>query len=321
MSRFYKVVIHLLLVILTASTLLAAEVDKTVVATVGGVPITIYELSRQFNKLLPLAGNYHGGVDKEKVVALQEQALEALIEQTYMVKYALDEEISVSKEEVDAFIAPAKKNYDSQEAFSKATGAEGVDGIRAAVFRKLLAQKALKIVVEDRIKVDEEALESEFKKNEHRYMRPRQFHVSHILITVRPELTAEEKAEKTELVNSLYERAAAGEDFYDLAYYNSEDKTRMVGGVQPPFHLGQAQPEVEAAILSMKPGEVSKPIKTFYGYEIILLREDHPETQLTFKDKREDLMQEESKRQREALKSAWLTDLKAKYKVERILNK
>lgn len=321
MSRFYKVIINLFLILLTASTLIAAEVDQTVVATVGGVPITIYELSRQFNKLLPLAGNYHGGVPPEKIAKLQEQALDSLIEQTYMVKYALGEEIAVSKEEVDAVIDPVKKNYASSDAFEKATGAEGIDGIRAAVFRQLLAQKALKIAVEDRVKVDETLLEADFKKNKHRYMRPRQFHVSHILITVRPELTVEEKAEKTKLVNSLYERAAAGEDFYDLAYYNSEDQTRMVGGVQPPFHLGQAQPEVEAAILTMKPGEVSKPIKTFYGYEIVLLREDLPETQLTFKDKREQLMLDESKKQRTALKAAWLTELKAQYKVERILNK
>lgn len=318
MSRICGLVLIFSLTLLLATPIFAAEVDNTLVAKVGGVPITVYELSREFNKLLPLAGNYHGGVDKAKVAELQEQALESLIEQTYMVKYALDEEISVSKKEVDAVLDPVVKKYASQEAFEKAAGAEGVDGIRLSVFRRLLAQKALKIAVEDRVKVDESVLEADFEKNKHRYMRPRQFHVSHILINVRPELTTEEKAEKKKLVDSLYEKAIAGEDFYDLAYYNSEDKTRMVGGVQPPFHIGQAQPEIEAAILAMKPGEISKPIKTFYGYEIVQLREDLPETQLTFKDKREQLMQEESKSQRAAFKSAWLADLKSRYQVERI---
>jgi parvulin-like peptidyl-prolyl isomerase len=321
MSRIYRLVLTFLLTLLLTTPIVAAEVDSTIVAKVGGVPITIYELSRSFNKLLPLAGNYHGGVDKEKVAKLQEQALDALIEQTYMVKYALNEEISVSKQEIDAVLDPVRKKYASQEAFEKAAGAEGVNGLRLSIFRRLLAKKALKVAVEDRIKVDEATLESDFEKNKHRYVRPRQFHVSHILISVRPELTTEEKAEKKKLVDGLYEKAMAGEDFYDLAYYNSEDKTRMVGGVQPPFHLGQAQPEVEAVILTMKAGDISKPIKTFYGYEIIQLREDLPETQLTFKDKREQLMQEESKKQREAFKSAWLKDLKSKYKLERILAK
>jgi parvulin-like peptidyl-prolyl isomerase len=318
MSYIYKVILSLSLVFFISFPLFAAEVDNTIVAKVGGVPITIYELSRGFNRLLPLAGNYHGGVDKEKVAKLQEQALDALIEQTYMVKYALDEEISVSKQQIDAVLDPVRKKYASQNAFAAAAGAEGVDGLRLSIFRRLLAKKALKVAVEDRVKVDESAIESNFAKNKHRYVRPRQFHVSHILITVRPELTAEEKAEKKKLVDGLYKKAMAGEDFYDLAYYNSEDQTRMVGGVQPPFHLGQAQPEIEAAILTMKAGDISKPIKTFYGYEIIQLREDLPETQLTFKDKREQLMQEESKKQREAFKSAWLKDLKSKYKLERI---
>jgi len=319
MTYLSKIVFGLFLILLSGLNLQAAEVDKTVVATVGGVPITIYELNRQFNKLMPMAGNYHGGVAPEKVAQIQAQALDALIEQTYMVKYALDEEISVSKKGVDAVLDPFIKKYPSRAEFAKAIGAEGVDGVRSSIFRQLLSEKAFKTAVEDKIVIDEAALEAEFTKNRHRYIRPRQFHVSHILISVRPELTADEKAAKEKLVDSLYERAVAGEDFYDLAYYNSEDKTRMVGGVMPPFHLGQAQPEVEAAILTMKPGEISRPIKTFYGYEIVQLREDLPETQLTFKDKREQLIQEESKKQRETLKSAWLTELKSRYKLERIL--
>jgi parvulin-like peptidyl-prolyl isomerase len=321
MSRIYGIVICLFLTLLLSTSSVAADVEKTIIAKVGGVPITVYEFSREFNKLLPMAGSYHGGVDKSKVAELQNQALESLIEQTYMVKYALDEEISVSRDEVDAVLEPVIKKYGSQDAFEKAVGAEGVDGLRASVFRTLLAKKAHKQAVEDQVNIDESKLKADFEKNKHRYVRPRQFHVSHIMINVRPELTAEEKAQKKELVDSVYEKAMAGEDFYDLAYYNSEDNTRMVGGKQPPFHIGQAQPEVEKAILALEPGDISKPIRTFYGYEIIQLREDLPETQLTFKDKREQLMLEEGKAQREALKSAWLAELKAKYKVERTVTK
>ena len=291
--------------------------DDTIVAKVGNVPITAFELNRQLQKLIPLAGSYHSGVSKVKVGELQEQALDELIEQAYMVQYAIDEEISVSKNDVDVTLNSLIERYDSNDAFMAALGAEGIDGLRSAIFRHLLAKKALQLAVADRVSVDEMALKADFEKNRHRYMRPRQFRASHILIKILPEMTAEEKAEKETLVNSLYEKATAGEDFYDLAYYNSEDKTRMVGGDIGVFHLGQAQPEVEEVIVDMKVGEISKPIRTFYGFEIVKLTEDSPETQLTYVDMREKLIANERKSQFDSIKADWLDGLKKTYQVER----
>lgn len=298
-----------------------AVADNTIVAKVGNVPITIFELNRQLQKLIPLASSYHSGVSQEKIAELQEQALNALIEQAYMVQYAFDEEISVPKSDVDAMLEPIIKRFDSNDAFIAALGAEGLDGLRAAIFRLLLANKALQVAVEDHVSVNEPALQAGFEKNKHRYMRPRQFRASHILIKIRPEMTGEEKAEKVKLVDSLYEKAINGEDFYDLAYYNSEDKTRMVGGDIGVFHLGQAQPEVEAVIVGMKVGDISKPISTFYGYEIVKLTEDSPETQLTYADMREKLMANEHKEQYDSIKADWLAGLKAAYQVERLIIK
>ena len=320
-NHMVKIFLVLLSLVFTFTVNNIAIADDTIVAKVGNVPITIYELNRQLQKLIPLASSYHSGVSKEKIVELQDQALDELIEQAYMVQYAFDEEISVSKSDVDAMLDPIIERFDSNDAFMAALGNEGIDGLRAAIFRHLLAKKALQIAVEDRVSVDEVALKADFEKNRHRYMRPRQFRASHIIVKIMPEMTAEEKVEKENLVNALYEKAIAGEDFYDLAYYNSEDKTRMVGGDIGVFHLGQAQPEVEEVIVKMKVGEISKPIRTFYGFEIVKLTEDSPETQLTYADMREKLYAAEYKAQFDRLKSDWLLQLKAAYPVERLLSK
>ena len=65
----------------------------------------------------------------------------------------------------------------------------------------------------------------------------------------------------------------------------------------------------------MKVGEISKPVRTFYGYEIIKLTEDSPATQLTFADMREKLMANEHKEQYDRLKADWLAGLKEFYAV------
>ena len=166
-----------LFILLFVSTVAVAE--NTIVAKVGSVPITVFELNRQLQKLIPLSSSYHSGVAQDKIAELQDQALEDLIEQAYMVQYAFAEEISVPKSEVDAILEPITKRFDSNDAFLAALGTEGVDGIRAAIFRQLLAQKALKVAVEDRVSVNEAALQADFEKNKHRYMRPRQFRADH----------------------------------------------------------------------------------------------------------------------------------------------
>ena len=316
-----KIRIVLFAIVLSFLLNAVALADDTIVAKVGSVPITTFELNRQLQKLIPLAGTFHSGVSQDKIAELQELALDELIEQAYMVQYAFDEEISVPTSEVDAIIDPIINRYDSNAAFVAALGEEGVDGLRAAVFRLLLAKKALKIAVENRVSVNEVELQADFEKNKHRYMRPRQFRASHILIKVRPEMTSEEKKEKETLANNLYKKAIAGEDFYDLAYYNSEDKTKMVGGDIGLFHLGQAQPEVEEVIVTMKVGEISNPIRTFYGYEIVKLTEDSSETQLTYADMREKLIANERKSQYDSIKADWLDSLKKTYQVERFISK
>jgi len=319
MSRLSGFLINISLAfILLVFAVPSVVAQELVVARVGSVPITVFEVSRQLQRLIPLQGNYHGGVKPEKIAALQEQALEELIEQAYLVQYAYSEELAVTKSDIDAMITPLRARYKTDEQFLAALGQESEKEFRAAVARHLLAKKAVQVAVTDRIKIDEAALKADYKKNLEKYKRPRQFRASHILIKIDPAFTAEEKAQKVELVQSLYKKALAGDDFYDLAYYNSQDKTAMVGGDVGYFHLGQMDPDVEAAVVKMKVGEVSAPIRTFYGYEIVKLVEDNPETQLSFDDIREKIVARERKEQAEKLQSDLLKTLRAKYPLERL---
>lgn len=293
--------------------------QETVVAKVGSVPVTIYEVGRQLQRLIPLEGSYHSGVKPEKIKELRKQALDELIEQALLVQYAYSEELSVTPADIDAMVTPIRARFKSDADFEKALGEEGEKAFRASISRHLLAKKALQFAVTDKVHVDEALLKAAFEKDKAKYRRPRQFRASHILIKLDPALTAEEKERKKQLVQSLYEKAVAGEDFYNLAYYNSEDKTAMVGGDVGYFHLGQLDKDVEAAVVKMKVGEISKPIRTFYGYEIVKLVEDNPEKQLAYADMREKLMSAEQKAQAEKLKTDLLAMLRAKYPVERLV--
>lgn len=72
----------------------------------------------------------------------------------------------------------------------------------------------------------------------------------------------EDALEMLELLNS-------GESFEDLAKEYSECDTGKNGGKLGRFSSGTMVAEFERALYQMKIGEVSKPIKTKFGFHII----------------------------------------------------
>lgn len=84
---------------------------------------------------------------------------------------------------------------------------------------------------------------------------------SHILVKT------EDKA------NWIYKELQKGKDFAKLAKDYSDCPSRERGGDLGFFGKGQMAREFENAAFSMKEGEVSKPVKTQFGYHIIRVTE------------------------------------------------
>jgi len=86
----------------------------------------------------------------------------------------------------------------------------------------------------------------------------------------RPELSAEQARAKAE---ELRERLLKGEDFAKLAAAESYDPTAAQGGELTPFRRMQMAPEFENAAFATKPGEISEPVKSVFGYHLIQVLE------------------------------------------------
>ena len=72
---------------------------------------------------------------------------------------------------------------------------------------------------------------------------------------------------------------AAGEDFAALARVESDDTgSGANGGDLGFFGHNQMVPPFEAAAFAMKPGELSEPVKTPFGYHIIKVEERDAKT-------------------------------------------
>ncbi|WP_324324071.1 peptidylprolyl isomerase [Flavobacterium sp.] len=101
--------------------------------------------------------------------------------------------------------------------------------------------------------------------------------VAHIMIlNAKPE---EKDKNPESTINDIYKKIQQGEKFEDLAKQFSEDKSSSSkGGVLNRFGSGQlSSEEFENVAFSLeKPGDVSKPFKSQFGWHIIKLIEKHP---------------------------------------------
>ncbi|PTN06346.1 peptidylprolyl isomerase [Mangrovibacterium marinum] len=97
---------------------------------------------------------------------------------------------------------------------------------------------------------------------------PGQIQVAHIM---KRATSPHEITKATNLLDSLKQRAEAGDDFATLAQrYSDDEKSASRGGLLPYFSSSQIDPAFAAASYAlMKDGDVSEPIQTRYGVHLI----------------------------------------------------
>jgi len=97
-----------------------------------------------------------------------------------------------------------------------------------------------------------------------------QTHARHILVKT-SEVVSEEDARRR--LAALRERIAAGADFGELARLNSEDGSAARGGDLGWIYPGDTVPEFERAMEALKPGELSAPVRTPFGFHLLQVQE------------------------------------------------
>lgn len=112
-----------------------------------------------------------------------------------------------------------------------------------------------------------------------RFSTPEERRASHILVDVPPNADAAAQAAAHKRADELYARARKGEDFAKLAREYSKDPGSAAKGGDLGFsQRGAFVKEFEDALFAMKPGDISKPVKTQYGFHVIKLTAIKPGT-------------------------------------------
>lgn len=128
-----------------------------------------------------------------------------------------------------------------------------------------------------------------FDANQAKYAEPEKAKVRHILIRAeraKADDVAKAKAEAEKIVASL----RAGANFESLAKEKSADPgSAKNGGLIDYFARGAMVPEFDAYAFSGKPGEISNPVQTDFGFHVIRVEDRKPATNRKLEDVSEEI--------------------------------
>jgi len=238
--------------------------------------------AREFEQRLRdqnLTGQVRAGFTASGIVTATElDALVRLLRQERDITYAIvrpdrfRSQITVTPEEMQVY-------YDRHADLGRSP-----EQVRIA-YLVLSAQDLAKRYVPTQAEIDKA-----YEENAGRFVKPPKRRASHILVEVKG--NGEDAAKKAfSRAEQLEKQIRAGADFTALARKASDDKESAArGGDLGEVRPGMLPPELDAALVALKPGQVSKPVRTQYGYHLIKLTAFTPEVRRPLAEVRKELV-------------------------------
>jgi peptidyl-prolyl cis-trans isomerase D len=141
------------------------------------------------------------------------------------------------------------------------------DSVTAAVLQ-LLPQNA---VPDSAVAVTEADVERYYRDHRSELERPAVAHLS--FVAVSRSATAADSVAALERAQAIHRELLAGADFADIARRESADSgSRANGGDLGEVPRGTFDPQFEQAALALRPGQLSAPVATPFGYHLIRLQ-------------------------------------------------
>ena len=169
--------------------------------------------------------------------------------------------------------------------------------------RNILKNYALKKLLSS-VSVTQDEIENYYDDNRESFKTRESVKASHILV------------KDEENANGILKELENGLSFEEAANKYSTCPSKAKGGDLGQFAKGQMVPEFENAAFDMKEGEISKPIKTQFGFHIIKLVDKQEPTVSSFEEVKDQISNFLLGRKQNNLYISKTTELRNKYEVK-----
>ena len=295
-------------------------ISNAIVAVVNDDIITLHNVNREAEPALAEAQKKAALTDTEKR-QIRRMVLERLVEKKLTDQKIKELNIKVSEEEIRQAIDDVRKQnkIPSQEALVAALAAQGLtfEQYRGQLQEQIEKLKLVSMEVRAKVHVGEGEMRDYYTANLPKSTEDESFRARHIFFKTGERATSEEILRAKVTATSILADAKEGKDFAELARKFSEDPAaRKDGGDLGSFKKGDMQPDLEKAILSLKPGEVSDLVSTPIGFHIIKLESRSSGTAKSFESVKGEIEEIIYRKKSEERFSQWAKELRGKATVE-----
>jgi peptidyl-prolyl cis-trans isomerase SurA len=303
-----------------ATDVSSGKVVNAIAAIVNDDIVTLNEVDRESQPLIREAEK-KSAVDATVRSQIRRAALEHLIEKRLLDQKIKELNIKVSDEEIKQAIDEVKKqnSMTSQEVLVSALAGQGLtfEQYRTQLQEQLEKLKLVSMEVRAKIQVGETEMQEYYEANRAKYSEEETFRARHIFFRTNEKAPADDIKHTMTTALMVLAEAKSGKDFEELAKTYSEDPAaRKDGGSLGSFKKGDMMPELETAILGMKPGEVSELVYTPSGFHIIKLEERTAGKVKSFESVKAEIEDALYRKKSEERFNQWVKELRAKASIE-----
>jgi foldase protein PrsA len=236
---------------------------------------------------------------------LKNQIVQYLVQRVQFEQEAEALDVDVTEKQVDARLAQLVKQYfmGDRKKFEAQLKEQGSSErqVRDDIRAQIVSDKLFAEVTGD-VKVTDMQVEDYYEKNKAQYSQPESREVRHILVKTRAK------------ADDLYEQLKGGADFAALAQRFSEDTGSKANGGKLTISKGQAVAPFDQTAFLLKKNEISKPVKTQFGYHLIQPIGDVKEAKVTpLEDVKDSIRQQLAQTKKNETMTNWVDELKEEY--------
>jgi parvulin-like peptidyl-prolyl isomerase len=237
---------------------------------------------------------------------IKNSAIQYLVQREEIEQKAKEMDVSVKPKQVDSRIAQIKRQLGGQKAFDaqlKANGLTLTQAKKDIVEPQLLSEGIYNKVTGD-VKVSDADVAKYYRSHLKQYQQPESRDVRHILVS----------AKKKALANQIYDRLKGGASFAKLAKKYSQDTASAAQGGRLSIVKGQTAGPFDQTAFLLDKGQISRPIKTQYGWHIIqALSAVRPAKTTPLKDVKDAIRQQLLQQRKNDAMTKWLNDTKKEF--------
>ena len=257
------------------------EVIERIIVKVNGDIITTSEVEQRQVDVLRRRGA-QPTTDADLIRVLDEitpEVISAAVDELLMMQRGRELGYTMTDEQFEQIVEELRAENDltTEEEFEQALATEGItrDDLRRTFERQMLISQVQQVEVLGKVTLTQVEAREYYDENIEQFTEPATVTMREILIRA-PEpvsgnisVAADDQARLD--AEEARQRVLAGEDFARVAVAVSDAASKANGGLIGPLDLGVVSPALAEVLAGLEVGEISEPIRTPVGYQVLRL--------------------------------------------------